>query len=65
MLTEKQEEQAKEIAKDIAERASKGEFGWVYGRNGGISWEEIQKIKENTPPAFCLVNSIYEPIKED
>lgn len=42
MLTKEQEEQAREIARDIAERAAKGEFGWVTGRNGWASEEEFQ-----------------------
>ena len=64
MLSKEQEEQAREIAKDIAERAENGEFGWVTGVNG-IPWEEYQKIRENTPPSLRLVNSEYVPIKED
>lgn len=65
MLTKEQEEKAREIAADIAERAANGEFGWRYGINGGISWEELQKLRESTPPALRLVNGVYEPIKED
>ena len=34
MLTKEQEEKAREIATDIAERAAKGEFSWRYGING-------------------------------
>ncbi len=48
MLSREQEEQARGIARDIAERAAAGEFGWVHGVNGGISWEELQKMKGNT-----------------
>ena len=65
MLSKEWEEQVREIARDIAERASNGEFGWIYGFNGGIPWEEYQKIKENTPPALRLVNGKYVPIEED
>lgn len=42
MLSKEQEEQAKEIARDIAKRAANGEFGWVMGRNGWSSEEEFQ-----------------------
>ena len=65
MLTKEQEEQAREIARDITERADRGEFGWAYGINGGIPWEKLQEIRENTPPAFRFVDGIYVPIKEE
>lgn len=65
MLSKEQEEQVREIAKDIAERAANGEFGWVYGINGGIPWEKLQKIRENTPPSLRLVDGKFVPIKED
>ena len=64
MLTKEQEEKAREIARDIAERAANGEFGWRYGINGDISLEEIQKLRESTPPALRLVNGEYVPIEE-
>ena len=65
MLSEGQEEKAREIAEDIAERAAEGEFGWCYGINGGISWEKLQEMRENTPPLLHLVDGMYMPIKED
>lgn len=65
MLSKEQEEKAREIAKNIAERAANGEFGWIYGINGGIPWEKLQKMREDTPPLLRLVNGVYEPIKED
>lgn len=65
MLTKEQEEKAREIARDITERAVNGEFGWTYGIRSDISWEEIQKLRENTPPALRLVNGAYVPIKEE
>lgn len=65
MLSKEQEEKAREIAKNIAERAANGEFGWVYGVNGGIPWEELQKMRESTPPSLRLVNGEYVLIKED
>lgn len=67
MLSKEQEreEKIKEIVRDIVERAANGEFGWVHGINGGISLEELLKIREDTPPSLRLVNGVYEPIKED
>lgn len=65
MLSKEQEEQVREIARDIAERAAKGEFGWVRGINGGISWEEYQKMREYTPPLLRLVDGKLVSIKED
>lgn len=65
MLTREQEEKAREIARDIAERAAKGEFGWRYGIRGDISWEEIQELRMNTPPALRIVNGEYVPIEEN
>jgi hypothetical protein len=65
MLTKEQEEQVREIARDITERADNGEFGWAYGINGGIPWEDLQKIIENTPPSLRLVNGRYVPIEEE
>lgn len=65
MLSKAQEEEVREIAKDIAERAANGEFGWRYGINGGIPWDELQKMRESTPPSLCLVNGEYVSIKED
>lgn len=65
MLSKEQEEQVREIARDIAERAANGEFGWKYGINGGISWEELQKLRENTPLTLRLVNGEYVSIKEE
>lgn len=62
---QEQEEKIREIVRDIVERAANGEFGWVHGINGGISWEELLKIKEDTPPSLRLVNGVYESIKED
>ncbi len=64
ILLKEQEEQVKEIARDIAERATNGEFGWCYGINGGISWEELQEMKENTPSSLRLVNGEYVSIEE-
>ena len=64
MLTKEQEGQVREIARDIAERAANGEFGWAYGIRGDISWEEIQELRENTPPALRLVDGEYVPIEE-
>lgn len=65
MLSKEQEEQVREIARDIVERAANGEFGRVYGINGGIPWEEYQKMRENTPPSLRLVNGEYVPIEEN
>lgn len=65
MLSKEQEEKVREIARDIAERAAKGEFGWCYGINGSISWEKLQEMRENTPPLLRLVDGVYVPIKED
>lgn len=65
MLTKEQEEKVREIARNIAKRAVNGEFGWAYGINGGISWEELQELRDNTPPAFLLVDGEYIPIKGD
>ena len=65
MLTKEQEEQAREIARDITEHAANGEFGWTYGINGGIPWEDLQKTIENIPPSFRLVNGRYVPIEEE
>lgn len=65
MLSKEQEEQIREIARDIAERAENGEFGWVTGVNGGIPWEEYQKMRANTPPSLRLVNGEYVPIEEN
>ena len=65
MLSKEQEKKIREIAEDIAERAFNGEFGWAYGINGGIPWEELQKMRENSPPSLQLVNGTYIPIKED
>lgn len=65
MLSEEQEKKVREIAKDIAERAVNGEFGWAYGINGGIPWDELQEIIKNAPPALRLVNGVYVPIEED
>ena len=64
MLTKEQEEKAREIARDIAERAANGEFGWRYGINGGISWEELQKLRENTPSSLYLVDGEYISIED-
>ena len=65
MLTKEQEEQVREIARDITERAANGEFGWRYGIRADISWEEIQELRKNTPPALRFVDGKYVPIKED
>lgn len=65
MLSKEQEEKAREIARDIAERAVNGEFGWRYGINGGISWEELQALRESTPPTLRLVNGEYVPIESE
>lgn len=46
MLTKEQEEKAREIARDITERAANGEFGWRYGIRADISWEEIQELRK-------------------
>lgn len=64
MLSKEQEEQAREIARDITERAANGEFNWAYGIRADISWEEIQELRENTPPVLRLVDGEYVPIKE-
>ena len=65
MLSKEQEEQIRKIAKNITERADKGEFGWVRGINGGIPWEELQKMRENTPPSLRLIDGKLVSIKED
>lgn len=65
MLTKEQEEQVREIARDITERADNGEFGWAYGINGGIPWDELQEIIKNTPPSLRLVNGVYVPIEKE
>lgn len=65
MLSEKQKRKAREIARDIAERAANGEFGWVYGIRSDISWEEIQELRKNTSPALRLVDGEYVPIEEE
>lgn len=61
MLSKEQEEQVREIARDIAERAENGKFGWVTGVNG-IPWEEYQKMKEYT--LLRLVEGNLVPFKE-
>ena len=65
MFTKEQEEQIREIARDITERADNGEFGWAYGINGGIPWEDLSRIIENTPPSLRLVNGVYVPIEKE
>jgi hypothetical protein len=65
MLTKEQEEKAREIARDITERAANGEFGWRYGIRADISWEEIQELRKNTLPALRLVDGEYVPIEEE
>lgn len=45
MPSKEQEEQIREIARDIAERAENGEFGWVTGVNG-IPWNIYQEFRE-------------------
>ena len=44
MLTKEQEEQAREIARDITERADKGEFGYRIG------FKEIKFLSITFPP---------------
>ena len=63
MLSKEQEEQVREIARDIAERAANGEFGWVIGVNG-IPWEEYQEMRENVPSSLRLVDGKLVSIKE-
>ena len=53
MLSREQEEQTREIARDIAERAAKGEFGWVTGRNGWASEEEFQTYMKERGIYLC------------
>lgn len=64
MLSKEQEKHVREIARDIAERAANGEFGWVTGVNG-IPWEEYQKMRENISPSLRLVDGKFVSIKED
>jgi hypothetical protein len=61
MLTKEQEEQAKEIARDIAERAAKGEFGWVIGRNGWSSEEEFQAYMKERKFTYVIKDSGVYP----
>ena len=65
MLTKEQEEKAREIAADITERATNGEFGWRYGIKADISWEELQKLRESPPPVLRFVDGEYIPIEEE
>lgn len=59
MLTKKQEKQAKEIAKSIAERAANGEFGWVTGRNGCASKEEFQSHMKERKFIYVKDSGVY------
>lgn len=65
MLTEKQEEKAREIAKGITERATNDEFGWRYGINGNISWEELQKLRENISPTLIRTHKCKNYVEGD
>lgn len=64
MLSKEQEDKAREIARDIVERAANGEFGWRYGINADISWEELQEMRENTPSSLYLVDGEYISIED-
>lgn len=59
MLSREQEEQAREIARDIAERAANGEFGWVTGRNGWASEEEFQTYMKEREFTYVKDSGVY------
>lgn len=60
MLTKEQEEQAREIARDITERAAKGEFGWVTGRNGWASEEEFQTYMKERKFTYVKDTGVHQ-----
>lgn len=64
MLSKEQEEQAREIAKDIAERAENGEFGWVNGVNG-IPWNIYQEFREVGKRFMPFIDEDYEDEDEN
>ena len=59
-MTREQEEQAKEIAKDIAKRAAKGEFGWVTGQNGWASEEEFQTYMKERKFTYVKDTGVHQ-----
>lgn len=59
MLSKEQEEKAREIARDIAERAANGEFGWVTGRNGWSSEEEFQIYMKERGFTYVKDSGVY------
>ncbi len=60
MLSKEQEEKARGIARDIAERAAKGEFGWVTGRNGWASEEEFQTYMKERKFTYVKDSGIHQ-----
>lgn len=60
MLTKEQEEQAREIARDITERAAKGEFGWVTGQNGWASEEEFQTYMKERKFTYVKDTGVHQ-----
>lgn len=59
MLSKGQEKQVREIAKDIAERAAAGEFGWVMGQNGWSSEEEFQTYMKERKNTYVKDSGVY------
>ena len=59
MLSKEQEEKAREIARDIAERAANGEFGWVAGRAGWASEEEFQTYMKERKFTYVKDSGVY------
>lgn len=67
-MTEKEiDKQRRKIAEDIAERAVKGEFGWVTGVNGGIPWNIYQEFHEVAKRFMPFIDDEEEEgeLKED
>lgn len=64
-MTEKEiDKQRRKIAEDIAERAVKGEFGWVTGVNG-IPWNIYQEFREVAKRFMPFIDEEEGELKED